>query len=145
MRKLLVLFLLCSSISYGQSFFDTTIGGGINSEKNPFGAMELRYSLPLPLVKNLWISPSMKIDVDIFENQLNPSFRLGGTYSPIESIMITGGGYLNQVRVGYWFDFFVRTDVKLIKTEEGWVGGTLNVERDNISVGIVFKDFIIKI
>ena len=129
---------------WGQSFFDTTIGGGVTTIDNitqPFGGLELRYSLPLPYISKLWVSSSAKFDILGYEYEMKPLFTIGGTYSPKDWIMITSGIY-NKDK---WFDYFVRTDIKIIGTEDGWIGGTINVYDNRILFGITFKDFINKI
>ena len=128
---------------WGQSFFDTTIGGGVTKVDNkiePFGGMELRYSLPIPYISKLWVSPSARFDIVGYEYEMNPSFTIGGTYSPKDWIMITGGVFTKDT----WYDYFVRTDIKIIGTEEGWIGGTVNVYDNKVLFGITFKDFLNK-
>ena len=142
MKKLLLL-LLCTTSMWGQSFFDTTIGGGVTKIDNkiePFGGMELRYSLPIPYISKLWVSPSVRFDIVGYEYEMTPSFTIGGTYSPKDWIMITGGVFTKDT----WYDYFVRTDIKIIGTEEGWIGGTVNVYDNKVLFGITFKDFLNK-
>lgn len=138
---------------WGQSFFDVSIGGGVikyndirfegidiltKNKLAPFGSLELRYSYPL--VNKIWVSASMKFDIDDIDYEMKPAFTIGGTYSPQEWVMFTSGIFTKDD----WFDYFFRTDIKLIDTEEGWIGGTFNVYDNKLFFGITFKDFIIK-
>lgn len=124
---------------WSQSFFDTSIGGGV-VDKEPFGSIELRYSTPSLLISKVWISPSVRFDLNGFDYQLNPLFSIGATTSPKDWMMVTAG----IISKDTWYEYFLRTDIKIIETDEGWIGGVLNVKEDKILFGITFKDFIIR-
>lgn len=153
MKKLLLLLLVCTSTMWSQSFADVTIGGGVikyndirfegidiltKNKLAPFGSLELRYSYPM--VNKVWISPSLKFDIDDIDYKIKPAFTIGGTYSPQEWFMISSGVYNNGDNTSVYF----RTDTKLIDTEEGWIGGTINVYDNKVLFGITFKDFLNK-
>ena len=152
MKKLLLLLLFTTSM-WGQSFFDVTIGGGIikyndirfegldvlsKNKLAPFGSLELRYSHPL--IKKVWLSPSMKFDIDDIDYKMKPGFTLGATYAPQEWLMVTSGMYNEGGKISV----YLRTDTKIIDTEEGWVGLTTNLYDNKVMIGITFKDFLNK-
>ena len=153
MKKALLLLLLTTSLSYGQSFFDVTIGGGVikyndirfegldvlsKNKLAPFGSLELRYSYSM--IKKVWLSPSMKFDIDNIDYEMKPAFAIGATYAPQEWLMVTSGMY-NE---GGNISAYLRTDTKLIDTDKGWIGLTTNLYDNKIMIGITFKDFLNK-
>lgn len=152
MKRFLVALLLLPSLTFGQSFFDVTIGGGVikysdirfngidvltKNKLAPFGSLELRYSYPM--IKKVWLSPSLKFDIDDIDYEIKPGFAIGGTYAPKEWLMLSVGGYNNGDNISA----YLRTDTKLIDTDKGWIGLTTNLYDNKILIGITFKDFLI--
>lgn len=153
MKRTLLLLLLTTSLSYGQSFFDVTIGGGVikyndirfegidiltKNKLAPFGSLELRYSHPM--IKKVYLSPSLKFDIDDIDYKIRPAFAIGTIFVPKEWLMLSIGGYNNGDNISA----YLRTDTKLIDTDKGWIGLTTNLYDNKIMIGITFKDFLNK-
>jgi hypothetical protein len=148
-----LIFILTVSIEgYSQTTWDTALLGGVNTNQEPIGSMELR--LGVPIVKRVWLVGSGKADIIAIPTRkegLTHSFNLnlyprtGVRYSLLDKIDITSGVSLMSRPKGWWPYPYLRTDIKVISIEESSIMGVLDIQQDRILIGITFKDIINKI
>lgn len=135
----LLLILICSHSVWGQSYLNTTIGIGINFKEESLSTSSIGYGHPI--IPKVWITPSVRLDGEN-SSSINPKFELGITYSPIKMAMLTGGVIAKQPISNTWYDFFIRTDIKIFEVENSWIAGTFIGQPDKIIFGFTFKNFI---
>ena len=147
MKKIFNILLLGSSLSYGQSFFDTSIAGGVNLDFNPLAAVEIRYNQRT--VDRVWISLSGNFEVEgvptnkqglthTFDLKVYP--RLGLTASPFKWIHTTvGASIASKSDKGFWPYPYSRTDLRVLSTDQGSISGIVDLQIDRAMIGISFK------
>jgi hypothetical protein len=132
---------------YGQSYFDTSIAGGVNLDYNPLAAVEIRQNQKV--VNRIWISLSGNFEVEgIPTNKqgLTHSFdlkvypRLGLTASPFKWIHTTVGTSVQSKNgKGLWPYPYSRTDLRVLSTEQGSISGIVDLQIYRAMIGISFK------
>lgn len=140
--RILILFLLSTSLTYGQSFFDTSIAGGISSEREPYGAMEMRYNQQL--IKRVYASASMNFSLDGFEYTPNIFSRFGGTVALEEGWTVTIGSSIESATRFWKYEPYLRTDHRVFSTDRGSINIIIDIQSTKGMIGISFKDYITK-
>ena len=138
--KYFYLLLLFTTSMWGQSFFDTSLSGGVTSNRKPYGVMELRYNQNI--VKGVFGSVSGNASIDGFEYELNLFTRVGLTTQIGERFTTTIGSSFENRDRGFWYYPYFRTDIKIFKVEdeENYINTILDIQQDRIMVGLSFKD-----
>ena len=140
--RILILVLLSTSLTYGQSFIDTSIAGGISSEREPYGAMEMRYNQQL--IRRVYASASMNFSLDGFENNLNLFSRFGGTIALAEGWTVTIGSSIESATRFWKYEPYLRTDHRVYNTDRGSINIIIDIQSTKGMIGISFKDFVLK-
>ena len=135
-RTFLLLLICCSSL-YEQSFFDTSIAGGITKEQTPIGSTELRFNYEV--VKEFYISPSANfmlafdkrgnVDMNLFP-------RIGLTDRMGNGTNATIGLTLQENAT----TIYGRIDQRVLGTDRGDINIILDIQGNRGMIGLSFTN-----
>lgn len=142
MKRILLLLLLTTSLSYGQSFFDTSIAGGISKEQTALGGIELRYNQEV--FKGIYASVSgnflLTTDKRGGFDGITLYPRVGAMLRLNEGLTLTGGGSIEANSIGFWPEPYARIDQRVWSNDQGSIGTIIDIQTDRIMIGIVFTN-----
>lgn len=141
MKKVLLL-LLVTSLSYGQSFFDTSIAGGLSKEQTALGGIELRYNQEV--LKGIYASVSgnflLTTDKQGGLDGITLYPRVGAMLRLNEGLTLTGGGSIEANNIGFWPEPYARIDQRVWSNDQGSISTMIDIQTNRIMIGIVFTN-----
>jgi hypothetical protein len=133
------LVLVCSVSTYGQSFFDTSIAGGMTLDRQSSTAIEMRYNIQV--FNPIYVSASMNLSLTGLEHNQNIYPRIGTTIDIKDRWTITGGCSIESRTESFWYYPYARIDGRLFSIDNQSIGMMVDIQTDRAMVGISFKEF----
>lgn len=135
--RILILVLLSTSLTYGQSFFDSSIAGGITKEQTPIGGTELRFNYEV--VKEFYISPSANFMLSFDKTgnvDMNLFPRIGLTDRMGNGTNATIGLTLQENAT----TMYGRIDQRVLTTDRGDINIIIDIQNNKGMIGISFNN-----